>query len=259
MSELAKLTPMLDGKVCVITGAAGGIGKASAFTFAREGARLALTDIAEDRGVALADELRDLGVEVEFAAADICDPASFDAFVAKAVARFGRIDVAFNNAGHIGVLALPHEYDQDEMRRVVDINIHGTWNCMRAEIKAMLQTGGGVICNNASAAGVVGGPGFAPYFMAKHGVVGLTRAMAVDYAPFGIRVNALAPGTIDTDMPQRLSGGDPAFMNLLKEVAPLKRIGRPQEIAEAAAFLCSDRSAFTTGSINVIDGGLTAQ
>lgn len=259
MSDLGKAPPLLDGKVCVITGAAGGIGRAAAFTFAREGARLVLTDIASERGAALADELRQLGVEAEFASADTRDPDACDAFVAKAVSRFGRIDAAFNNAGHIGVLGMMHDYDPEEFKRVIDINIHGTWNCMRSEIAAMLQTGGGVICNNASVAGVVGGAGFPPYFAAKHAVIGLTRAAAMDYAPHNIRINAVAPGTIDTDMPQRLTGGDASVLAMLKEGTPLKRYGRAEEVAEAVAFLCSERSGFTTGAVNIIDGGWSAQ
>jgi A-factor type gamma-butyrolactone 1'-reductase (1S-forming) len=259
VTHLPRSAPMLDGKTCIITGAAGGIGRVTAFTFAREGARLMLTDIDGDRGQALADELAQLGVEVDFTAADTRDAASCDAFVAQAISRFGRIDVAFNNAGHIGVLGLMHDYDRTELQRIVDINIYGTWNCMQAEIKAMLTTGGGVICNNASAAGLVGGPGFPPYIMAKHAIVGLTRAAAMDYAPHNIRINAVAPGTIDTDMPQRLTGGDPTVLGMLKDGTPLKRFGRPEEVAEAVTFLCSERASFNTGSINVIDGGWTAQ
>lgn len=259
MSDFAKSSLLLDGKVCLITGASGGIGTATAHAFAREGARLILTDIAEESGRALAEMLRQGGVEVEFTPADIRRPEECEAVVARAVARFGRLDVAFNNAGHIGVFGPLHDFDPDELKRTIDINMHGTWNCMAAELRAMLQTGGGVICNNSSVAGIVGGQGSPPYFMTKHAVIGLTRAAAIDYATQNIRVNAIAPGAIDTDMPQRLTGGDPALLATFTQVTPLNRFGRPEEVADTVAFICSERASYITGAIIAADGGWTAQ
>lgn len=259
MNKASTSPGLLAGKISLITGATGGIGSATARAFAREGARLVLTDLDGDRGQALVVELRNLGAEAAFVAADIRNPEEFDSVVQYAVAHFGGLDIAFNNAGHIGVIGQLHEFPQDELKRVIDINVYGTWNCMRAEIRAMLATGGGVICNNSSVAGVVGGPGSPPYYMTKHAIVGLSRAAAIDYALQNIRVNVVVPGTIDTDMAQRLAGGDPAILDKFKQPMALKRFGQPEEVAEPVLFLCSDRASFITGATYAVDGGWTAQ
>jgi len=259
MTEASAKAGMLAGKVCIITGATGSIGSATARVFAREGARLVLSDLSAESCRGLAAELEQLGAEVGFVAADIRNPDDCEAMVEYAVSKFGRLDVAFNNAGHIGVLGALHDFPADELKRVVDINMYGTWNCMQFEIRAMLKTEGGVICNNASVAGVVGGPGAPPYFMTKHAVVGLTRAAAIDYALHNIRVNAVVPGTIDTAMPQRLTGGDPALLDVFRQPMALKRFGTAEEVAEPVLFLCSNRASFITGAAYAIDGGWTAQ
>ena len=261
MSDTAKGAGLLAGKVCLVTGATGGIGSVTARAFAREGARLVLSDLEGTTAKAqkLVTDLQAAGAEAGFFAADICHPEQCDALVQHAVTKFGRLDVAFNNAGHIGVIRQIHDFPAAEVKSLVDINVYGTWNCMASEIRAMLKTGGGVICNNASVAGVVGGQGSPAYYMTKHAVVGLSRATAMDYAQQNIRVNVVAPGSIDTDMPQRLTGGDPVLLDLFRQPIPLKRFGRAEEVAEPVVFLCSDRASFITGAAYAIDGGWSAQ
>jgi NAD(P)-dependent dehydrogenase (short-subunit alcohol dehydrogenase family) len=259
MSESSAKAGMLAGKVCIITGATGGIGAASARAFAREGARLVLSDLNQESGEKLVAELLQSGAEAVFVAADIRNASDCEAMVEYAVSKFGRLDVAFNNAGHIGVFGAVHDYPPDELKRIVDINVYGTWNCMQFEIRAMLKTGGGVICNNASVAGVNGGAGSPPYHMTKHAVVGLSRSAAIDYATHGIRVNVVVPGPIDTPMPRRVTGGDPALLEMFRQPIPLKRFGRAEEVAEPVVFLCSDRASFITGAAYAVDGGWTAQ
>lgn len=250
---------MLAGKVCLVTGAGGGIGSVTAHAFAREGAKLILSDLRVELVATLLTELREAGAEFVFVAADITDASQCEAMVEAGLKAFGRLDVAFNNAGHIGVMRKLHDFPDDEVRRIVDINVYGTWNCMRAEVAAMLKTGGGVICNNASVAGVVGGGGSPAYHMTKHAVVGLTRSAAIDYALDNIRINVVVPGSIDTDMPRRLTGGDPSLLDLFRQPIPMKRFGQAAEVAEPVVFLCSDRASFITGAAYAIDGGWTAQ
>ncbi len=247
----------LEGKIVVVTGAASGIGRATANAFAAEGATLVLVD--RD-----ADGLRAAQAEIAGATAlavDVSDSASVDAAHDAVVDQHGRIDVAFNNAGVIEPVGWLHETPEGSWDRVIAVNLKGVWLCMRAQLRHMFARRYGVIVNTSSAAGLVGAPGTSPYTTAKHGVIGLTRTAALEYATHGIRVNAVAPGTVETPMNARFSreADDPFADAPVRHGHPNGRLARPEEIADAVLFLASDRSTFATGSTLVVDGGYTAQ
>ncbi|GAA4852979.1 SDR family oxidoreductase [Actinomycetospora corticicola] len=250
---------LLQDRIAVVTGAAGGIGSATARAFVREGATVVLTDLDDERGTKLEQELVDAGSSAVFVGADVTHAPDVDEVVRAAVSRFGRLDVAVNCAGYIGVLSPLLGYPQEEFDRVLEVNVRGTWNCLRAELAAMAGAGnGGAICNVSSVAGVVGAAGDAPYVTAKHAIVGMTRAAALEHASDGIRVNVIAPGSTDTEMPQRLTGGDPNILAALRGVIPIGRFGFAEEIAEPIVFLCSPGAAFATGAVFSVDGGQSA-
>ncbi|MFD9406125.1 SDR family NAD(P)-dependent oxidoreductase [Streptomyces sp. NPDC059989] len=247
----------LEGKVALITGASSGIGAAAGRVFAREGARIVLVARREDRLAELAEELRAGGAEVEYAVADVTRRADTARAVDLAVSRFGRLDCAFNNAGW-GTGRTPlHEMDDELYDRIMDVNVRGVWNCLRDEIAAMLKTGGGTIVNNSSVAGLLATPVAAPYVVAKHAVIGLTKAAAAEYAAQGVRVNAVAPGTTRTEVVEEWFAAVPGMEKRLHEATPQPRTAEPAEIAEAAAWLCSSRSSFVTGVAMPVDGGFT--
>lgn len=248
---------LLGGKVAVITGAGGGIGSAAARVFAREGARLVLSDLDRQLGEAIAREIVEAGGEASFIEANVAKADECEAMIRHVEDRFGRLDVAFNNAGHIGVLSPLQSYPEADFERVVDVNIRGTWNCVRAEIPLLLKSGGGSVVNMSSAAGVVAMGGMAPYVMAKHAIVGLTKGAAVDYAKDNIRFNAILPGNIDTAMPRRFLGDSQKVLDHVATLIPQGRWGTAEEIAETVAFLCSDRASYTTGAAIVVDGAFT--
>ena len=259
MPDLTERAPglLLAGKVALITGAGGGIGSAAARVFAREGARLILSDLHAAPVEALAREIVLAGGEATSIAANVVSAEDCQAMVGHAETVFGRLDVAFNNAGHIGVQQPLADYPAAEYDRILDINIKGTWNCLRAELPLLLRSGGGAIVNMSSAAGVIGMGGMAPYVMAKHAIVGLTKGAAIDYAKDNIRCNAILPGNIDTAMPRRFLGEDDAIFEQVATMIPQGRWGRPEEIAETVAFLCSDRSSYTTGAALLVDGAFS--
>ncbi len=250
---------LLQDRIALITGASGGIGSATARAFVREGATVVLTDLDDERGTKLEPELVDAGGSAVFVGADVTHAPDVDEVVRAAVSRFGRLDVAVNCAGYIGVLSPLLGYPQEEFDRVLEVNVRGTWNCLRAELAAMTEAGsGGAICNVSSVAGVVGAAGDAPYVTAKHAIVGMTKAAALEHASDGIRVNVIAPGSTDTEMPQRLTGGDPNILAALRGVIPIGRFGFAEEIAEPIVFLCSPGAAFATGAVFSVDGGQSA-
>jgi len=252
---------ILDGKVALITGAGSGIGRATAKIFAREGARLIIADLDEAGGRETLSAIKDSGAEGLFVTADIAQPDTAESLVAKAVATYGRLDCAFNNAGIEGAGALTHKCTMENWNRVIAINLTGVWLCMKAEIAQMLQQGGGAIVNTSSLAGLAGSKGGPAYVASKHGVVGLTKTAALEYGRHGIRVNAVCPGPIRTPMMQRImamSGNEGAEERFIKG-EPLRRFGDPAEIGEAVAWLCSDRASYVTGIPMPVDGGAIAQ
>ncbi len=247
------------GPVALVTGGAAGIGRAAAGAMARRGAAVVVADVEEREGERTAERLRTDGHEALFVAADVSRAADVEALVDRAVSRYGRLDWAFNNAGIEGSTATTEDVSEDDWGRVLAINLTGVWLCMRHEIPAMLEAGGGAIVNCASIAGMVGFPGAAPYVASKHGVVGLTRTAALEFASRGIRVNAICPGIIHTAMIDRYSHGDAGVEAQLAAGEPIGRMGTADEVANAAAWLCSGEASFVTGAVIPVDGGWTAQ
>jgi NAD(P)-dependent dehydrogenase (short-subunit alcohol dehydrogenase family) len=250
----------LAGKVVVVCGGGTGIGRACAVAFAREQARVAILDWNPD---ALADaerELRDLGAEVVVYQVDVSDSTTVDAAHADVIERFGGIDVGFNNAGIISPAKPIEDTSEDDWNRVIAVNLTGIFLCMRAQVRHMRPRGQGVIINTASAAALVGAPGTTPYTASKHGILGITRTVALELATTGVRVNAVAPGTVETPLNSVLFDNEDPFADaLVRKGQPIGRNARPDEIADAVLWLASARSTFVTGSTLVIDGGFTAQ
>lgn len=247
----------LAGKVALVTGGASGIGRAAALAFARAGARVVVADVAaEGAGETLA-RIAAAGGAATFVPCDVTRAADVEALVHAAVATYGRLDCAFNNAGIGGGFKALHEWTEEEFARVIAINMTGVWLCMKHEIPAMIATGGGAIVNNASVAGLRGSPRLAPYVASKHGVVGLTRTAALEAISQGVRVNAVCPGWTETAILHGLQE-DPELLKRTIKRIPIGRLGQPEEIASAVLWLCSDAASIAVGHIMVLDGGLTA-
>jgi len=251
----------LHGRVALVTGAASGIGRASALALAAAGARVVVTDVTVDAGRETVDLLEAAGGDAIYVAADVSQAGEVQRLVTTAVQTYGRLDCAHNNAGIEGTVPVGtpfHEYPEAEWDRVLAINLKGVWLCMQAEIGQMLTQGGGAIVNTASVAGLVGGFG-ADYTASKHGVVGLTREAALEYASRGIRVNAVCPGVIRTPMADRVFTRRPELQQAWLASEPIGRFGTPDEIAAAVAWLCSDAASFLTGVALPVDGGWVAR
>lgn len=275
----------LAGKTALVTGAGSGIGRASAERFAEEGADVVVADIVESTGRETVERIEDAGGDATFVSVDVSDPESVDRMVDVAVETYGRLDFAHNNAGILTDFIEVTGIDEAQWDRIIDINLKGIWACLKAELPVMLEQGHGAIVNTASEAGLVGMGGLSSYAASKHGVVGLTRSVALEYASRGIRVNAIAPGPTETNIQSGLLGGpsDPSSASLLDRArmvvallrtmvrtvraefdtsamrdVPMDRLADPAEMAGAVAFLCSTDASYITGQTLPIDGGQAA-
>jgi NAD(P)-dependent dehydrogenase (short-subunit alcohol dehydrogenase family) len=245
------------GKVALVTGASSGMGLATAQAFAEAGAAVVLADIREDLVKAEARKLAAAGHKAIPVRCDVSNDAQVAAMVDRTVAEFGRLDAAFNNAGVMARIAPTADSTREEWDRVIGINLRGVWSCMKYELGQMQRQGSGAIVNNASVGALTGNPGIGSYIASKHGVVGLTRTAALEYIRHGIRVNAVNPGLIDTQVARDVVAGDEqAYEDIAKHV-PIGRAGKPEEIASAVLWLCSPGASYVVGHALTVDGGMT--
>jgi NAD(P)-dependent dehydrogenase (short-subunit alcohol dehydrogenase family) len=252
------MTKELEGKVGLVTGGTSGIGRDTAVLFAKAGAKVVVAGRREPEGEETVELVRAAGGDGLFVRADVSKASEVDTLVQKTVEKFGRLDIAFNNAGIEGVWVPIVRQSEEDWDRTIDINLKGVWLCLKHEIRQMFkQGGGGAIVNMASVTGLVGSGGAAAYSASKHGVIGLTKSAALETAKSGIRINAVCPAVIETPMGDRLFGA-PAVHKYVLSCHPIGRFGRPAEIAEAVVWMCSDRASFMTGQSLVLDGGFLA-
>ena len=249
----------LEGKAALVTGAGSGIGRAAAEVFAREGARVIVSDVNVSGGEETVATIQKKGGEARFIRCDISKPAEVEALIRGTVEAFGRLDCAVNNAGISGVMAPTADYPEEMWDRIMATNLKGVWLCMKQEIQQMLKQGGGSIVNTASAAGLVGVAMAPAYVAAKHGVVGLTKTAALEYAKANIRINAVCPGVVRTPMITVATDGHPEIEAAVIAAEPVGRMGQPEEIGEALVWLSSSAASFITGAALPVDGGLVAQ
>lgn len=245
------------GKVAFVTGVANGIGRAAALAFARAGAGVVVADISKEGNRETARLIEEAGGRALAVGCDVTRAGDVKAALDKAVEAFGRLDFAFNNAGVEQPITSAADITEEAWDRIVGIDLRGVFLCMKHEIPLMLKQGGGAIVNTSSGAGIRGFAGQAAYCAAKFGIVGLTKAAALDYAKANIRINAVCPGIIETPMMDRFSGGTPEGRERVIAQEPVGRMGKPEEIAAAVVWLCSDAAVFVTGHAMVIDGGQT--
>lgn len=250
---------LFEAKVALVTGGTSGIGRATALAFAKEDAKVVVTGRREKEGAETIQLIKDAGGEGFFIKTDVSKEADVRMMVEKIVKAYGRLDYAFNNAGIEQLPSQLVEQTEETFDQIMDINVKGVWLSMKHEIPQMLNNGGGAIVNMASAAGLIGFPGVPIYVASKHAVLGLTKSVALEYAKSGIRINAVSPAAIETDMVDRFVGKEGEARQQLTAMHPVGRMGRPEEIADAVIYLCSDRASFITGQSLTVDGGFTAQ
>jgi len=253
------MAELFTGKVVLVTGGASGIGRASALLFARHGAKVMIADLPGADSAAVVAEIGRAHGEAAWVSCDVTDHSAVKSMVAETVKRFGRLDCALNNAGITH--AKDSEWDDAAFQKTLDINVTGVMQCMKAEIPEMLKVGGGSIVNTSSINGLVGtgAPSLPAYTASKHAVIGLTKTVALTYALKNIRVNAICPGVTLTPMVERVMQSGPEVKAKIESVTPMGRLARPEEIAEAAIWLCSDKASFVTGHALVVDGGVVCQ
>jgi NAD(P)-dependent dehydrogenase (short-subunit alcohol dehydrogenase family) len=246
-----------QNSVALVTGAASGLGLATAKAFAESGASVALADWNEKAVRSAAAELTAAGHNALAVVCDVSDDAQVEAMVEQSVSAFGRLDAAYNNAGVQNVLAETADSPRDDYDRVMAINLRGVWSCMKFELRQMREQGSGAIVNCSSLGGLIGGPRRGTYHAAKHGVIGLTRSAALEYAQRGIRINAICPGMIQTPMSEQMiaAGQGEELDRMMKTFVPMGRLGRPEEIADAVLWLCSSAASYITGQSISVDGG----
>ena len=247
------------GKVALITGGNAGIGRAAAIEFAKQGAKVVVSGRREKEGREVIAEIKALGGDALFVKTDVSKASDVKAMIDQTLATFGRLDFAFNNAGVEQLVTPLSDQSEDSYDQIMDINVKGVWLSLKHEIPAMLKTGGGAIVNNSSVAGLVGYAGVPVYVASKHAVNGLTKSVALEYAKQNVRVNAVAPGTIETRMYRDFVAGSPEAKQMMESATPIGRVGQPEEIASIVIWLCSAGAAFTTGQIFAVDGGYTVQ
>lgn len=243
-------------KVALVTGASFGIGRSTAIAFARRGAKVVIADWIEDNTTL--KQIQDEGGTAMFVKCDVSKSADVAHLVNETVRKFGRLDFAANNAGIEGLTASTHECTEENWDKTINVNLKGVWLCLKHEIPVMLKAGKGAIVNVASVAGLIGFPGLPAYVVSKHGIVGLTKTAALENAKLGIRINAVCPGVIKTEMIDRVTGKDKTVEKQYTDMEPVGRMGQPEEVAEAIAWLCSDQASFITGHALSVDGGWIA-
>ncbi|OGP56190.1 MAG: short chain dehydrogenase [Deltaproteobacteria bacterium RBG_13_52_11] len=255
------MTQGIEGKVVLVTGGGSGIGRAIALTFAREGSAVVVSDVSGEGGNETVRLIMQNGGEAIFIQCDVSKAVEVQGMIQKIIKTFGQLDYAVNNAGIAGIHKYVADYPEDIWNKVLNINLTGVWLCMKHEISQMLSQGGGAIVNIASIAGFAAQRGASPYIASKHGVIGLTKAAALEYAKTGIRVNAVCPGITATPLIENARSEVPSEINKIfsGETIPMGRIALPEEIAGAVIWLCSNAASFVTGHALVVDGGMIAE
>jgi len=253
------MTAQLANKIALVTGGASGIGRATAVLFAQSGAKVVVADIDAAGGAETVQTIIAQGDEAFFIQADVSQSDAVQQMINETVARYGRLDCAFNNAGIEGDIRRTADVTEEDFDRIMAVNLKGVWLCLKYEIRQMLDQGGGVIVNTASVAGLVGTHSMPVYGASKHAIVGLTKSAAVEYGRKNIRINAVCPSVINTPMMQRGFTEFPQFVEATKRLNPMRRLGEPEEVAQAVLWLCSDAASFTNGAALTVDGGFTAQ
>ncbi|MBP1622935.1 MAG: short chain dehydrogenase [Acidobacteria bacterium] len=245
-------------KVVLVTGGAYGIGRAAAIGFAQKGAKVVIADIDVKRGEETLHRVKDAGGNAIFVKTDVSSEPDVEALVQKAVETYGKLDCAFNNAGIHKQFVSTIDFTLADWDEMINVNLKSVWLCMKYEIRQMLRQGKGAIVNTSSAAGLVGAPSNPAYPASKHGVVGITKSTALEFARKGIRVNCVCPGPTRTGMNESLAATNPEMVKAMDQKVPMGRIGEPEEVAAAAIFLCSDEASYITGHALPVDGGIVA-